>query len=452
MSLNDCITMTASTDYKNFQKLYKRIALSFISLSVTLLIFTTLISIRYITNAKGRDFLISSQPVGGEKSMDYTQGIFYSEGMRLTRETTHLPFPNLSEEIVLLGKNDRPDASHTFLKLLLGLKSSGEVKEYHLGDKGYLGISPGQQEGLGFHQAKTPFWFVPILENKELKILSGFAYEDTVQHEWVEEEAEFIIDKSSHSTIKKIRSPEFLKILQSMQYFLIWPEDRLLQMYGGENFKDLKGAVRLACKTSLGWQMIFIKQGDGLVYRTGEWSLTHFGPQTKDAPIALVENIGDKVYIKVWDITGFDSAVIEIPLAKISSSPIQLSDIMTEIRQRTLQSISCKMGNKKTILKKGDWIVKYPSGWKILETKQEMQNFLNYQIDGELLIFEKLERKKHQTIFHGTWFDKTRSQVQWVVAPIGEAPAKKTPVKNTKISKDLVEDPQPELDVLDELY
>ncbi len=444
--------MEQSIDYKHFQKLLRKVRTLFILLTVILLFLMAWSYFPFILNSKEELFLAGHNP-RLERFIAYPQGLFQSEGMKLHHETTHIPFPNLSEEIVLLGKNDRPDASHTFLKLLLGIKSSGEIKEINLGDKGYLGASTTKEEGLGFQQIKTPFWFVPILENKQLKILSGFSYEDTLQHAWIEEEAEFLIDKTITPSMKKPRSPEFAKLLQSMQHFIIWPADLLLQMYGGEQFNNVKGSVRMACKTMTGWQMVFIKEGDGLIYKEGEWVLSQFGPSTKEAPIAIVEKItAQKVTLKVWDISGFDSTILDIPLTKIPSSSIQLSGIISSMRQRTLQSISCKLGNKKTILKKGDWIIHYPSGWKVLETKQEMQNYLNYQIDGELLIFEGLERRKHQTFFKGTWFDKTRSQTHIISCPISEPPMKKPITQNVKTVKDPRHNLEMELDALDELY
>jgi hypothetical protein len=122
------------------------------------------------------------------------------------------------------------------------------------------------------------------------------------------------------------------------------------------------------------------------------------------------------------------------------------------MRQRTLQSISCKIGSKKTILKKGDWLLKLPGGWKVLESKQEIQNYLSYQLEGELLIFEGLERNKRQTTFKGTWFDKTRSQVYHLSTSLSDAAPKKPVLKTTKMTKDLPQDPQNELDAFDELY
>lgn len=441
--------MTQSIDYNHFRKLAKGANVTFISLILILLALIGVSYGYYLSQNPARDLFLAGRNQRIDRFVAYPQGLFQAEGMRLTHETAHIPFPNLSEEILLLGKNDRPDASHGFLKLLLGLKSSGEIKEFNMGDKGYLGASMAHLEGLGFQAIKTPFWFVPVLEDKKLKVVSGFSYENTVLHEWVEQEAEFIIDK----TPPKERSLEFTKILQSMQYFLIWPEDLLLTLYGGEKYHSLKGCVRMACKTENGWQMVFIREKDGLVFKESEWEITDFGPATRDCPIAIVEKISDqKVFLKVWDVSGFDSATLEISLAKLPSPSIVLSDIITDTRQRTLQSISCKIGSKKTILKKGDWVLRLPSGWKILETKQEIQNYLSYQLEGELLIFEGLERNKRQTTFKGTWFDKTRSQVYYISTPLSEAAPKKTGIKTTKMTKDLPPDPQNELDAFDELY
>ncbi|MBI5273796.1 MAG: hypothetical protein HY860_01935, partial [Chlamydiales bacterium] len=116
-----------------------------------------------------------------ESYISYPRGVIYSGPLLLHHENMQIPFPNLSEELVLIGRNDRPDASHKFLTLLLGLKHCGETKECILGDKSYLDFCNDMQSSLRFQYTKTPFWIVPIADDKNIKIISGLTIEDAKQ-------------------------------------------------------------------------------------------------------------------------------------------------------------------------------------------------------------------------------------------------------------------------------
>ncbi|MBI5274176.1 MAG: hypothetical protein HY860_03890, partial [Chlamydiales bacterium] len=278
------------------------------------------------------------------------------------------------------------------------------------------------------------------------------------QKKIIEEEAEFLINKESSLLLNKIRTEEFQKIIQSLQLLSAWPSDQFLELYGGDSYGRLVGCARIAFKIDNGWQMLFVREQDGLVFKDQEWKLSDFGEHTKNYPIAVVEKITQEhLELRVWDVSGYDSSMVKINIYTPQSSVV-LENVFAHIRQRTLQSISCKMNSKSTILRKGDWVLHTKSGWRVLQSKEDIHSYINYQLEGELFVFDGIDKQRNQGFLLGKLFDATRGEVKAIRLPLidNNAVAKTSkPAKAVKVQKGpppATDGLEEELDLMDELY
>ncbi len=300
-------------------------------------------------------------------------------------------FEPLVLELVLLGKNTRPDAG-ALSRICLGLKSSGEKQELVSGQKLFLN---GQGNSYQFSETETDLSLLPLA-------LAGS--EVLLQIETASGKKEEIILKPSALFQRSLEEESYVQCLKKGK---MWAPDLFLNQWGGEEYRALSAKHKVEIEN----KVYFLSLGDVLWWDNGEWKI---GTSVlEDAPAAkLISTSAQGLTLEVWDATGYLSSLIEIPLHLGSKVSLKAEEVITSVRPRSATEITCQLGKRRVIVKEGDWWIKTDRRWRSLRTADDLEAFLHHDIQGELFIFEKIENMKGKISLKARCFDKMRTESQ----------------------------------------
>lgn len=363
--------------------------------------------------------------------------------LALSSEIQSFPFPDLSGEILFLAKNTRPDASLYDIKMQLGLK----------GNKKSLSLTPGQtlylaydQEHLNFSKEVTPLWIKPKLDEKgEDWLEMGIDLTNDEGEKLLDEMREFKVNqKWKPKELNEVVDSELKVAALALKEGKWWGPDKLYERYGGEEFLDYKGKERLEIQMDREKKILFINEGDTYIWKDNEWIPSNM---TKEYPLAKVIAISPyKAEWQIWDKSGMESVFLTFNKERSSVISLRIEDVFTRLRRRTSSRVSCRIDNRATIMKEGDWIVHTATGWHTIKNYYEVEALLALKIMGDLFIFDGLEKVDGKEVFCGTLFNPMRTEQHYVRLPMtqiksGEhSPPTKNPF-STKIGPLAPEEP-----------
>ncbi|MBP9841416.1 MAG: hypothetical protein KBC64_03205 [Simkaniaceae bacterium] len=307
---------------------------------------------------------------------------------------TSFPFPDIDKTILPLAFNTRPDASYP-PEVLIQVENS------------FLSISSGQKVYLSFENgiSLSPFPTSLSLKNE---VKEDGSIEMEVGVKVLESE------KKNSFRFEDLKRDVTIAEAISLKEGDILGPDCLLELYGGREYQKKKGKMRLK---SLEGHLLFIQQGDLLSFKEGKWVL---GSQ-KNLPLAQVLSINpSEVQFKVWDVSGLNSESFKVSSQKSAPPLPQPATLFTKLKRKTATKVSCRLGQKTVILKKGDWLIRTKSGWRPLTTAKEISDCIHYKLQGELFICDGIEKNQ----FTGTFFNEVRTVSQKIRLPFGEGKKK----------------------------
>jgi hypothetical protein len=297
----------------------------------------------------------------------------------------------LVQELVLLGKNTRPD-SGILSRIHLGFKSSGAKQELISGQKLFIAK---QGAGFQFSEAETDLSILP---------LSLTGNEVLLQIQNSSDKKEEIILAPSSLFQPALEEEAYV---QSLKKGKMWAPDLFLNQWGGEEYRDLSSKH----KVEIDEKVYFLSVGDTLWWDGSEWKIG--SSILEDAPMAkLMAATSRDLKLEVWDSTGYVSSSVVIPLCQGSKASHKAEEVITSVRPRSASEITCQLGKRRVIVKEGDWWVKTERRWRPLRTADDLEAFLHHDIQGELFIFEKIESTKGKITLKGRSFDKMRTETE----------------------------------------
>jgi hypothetical protein len=296
----------------------------------------------------------------------------------------------LAEELVVMGKNHRPDVAGQSV-ISIGIKSSGDQREVRCGEKLYLS-SAG--ESYRFSETKSEVALLPISSEGE----------EVVFH--IEPTSEQLRLKPSQLFRT---SQEDEPYLQAVRKGKLWGSDQLLHSFGGEEYYNLG----IQHKVELGSRVYFLSVGATLWWDGNAWVPEGCSGECQGAPLAqLISSHAEGLQMEVWDQTGYEHVKVEVPLQHSLPSTLKPNEMMTAVRPRSPTEITCQLGARRVIVHEGDWWLKTGRRWRPVRTSRDLEALLHHEIQGELVMFEKIEVGKGNVTVRGRCFDRMRVQSQ----------------------------------------
>ena len=298
-------------------------------------------------------------------------------------------FESLVKELVVIGKNRRPD-SGALSMISLGFKTSGAQQQIISGQKLYLAAVGGSYT---FTDEKTDLTICPLP-------MTG---SDVLIQIETPSKKEGVVLTSCPLFERSLEDESYVQTLKKGK---MWPTDLFLHQWGGEEYRDLSSKH----KVEIDHQVYFLSVGDLLWWDGSQWKMGQGA--LEDAPLAkLITTSSQGMVFEVWDPSGFLSSHITMDLQS-SKAPQRVEEAITSVRPRSPSEITCQLGKRRVIVKEGDWWIKTDRRWRALKTAEDLEAFLHHDIQGELFIFEKIENVKGRTVVKGRCFDQMRSESQ----------------------------------------
>lgn len=340
--------------------------------------------------------------------------------LKISSELKSFPLPDLKREMRFLGKNTRPDATIYDLLIHVGLKESGQSLKVVSGQKLYLTYVEGNSPYLQFSSDPTPLWMMPHLsESGETLVELGVCLLTEGNEKLVEEKKTFAIEDLLKKEDPVHKDLIFEQATTSLKEGKWWQPDLLFDNYGGEEFRAIKDYERLEFLSEEGSSVVHLKRGDTLAWKNGKWAPTKVGKNSRGFPIAHAKSLTNKkIEWELWNKDGLEKGSVSHTKQDAPKLNFRLEDVFSRIRQRTISRISCRISNKATILKSGDWILHTSSGWRVLKSLREIEDVLTFQTKGELFVFDGVEKNEGKSFFVGMLFDPMRTQQQSVKIPL----------------------------------
>ncbi|MEM8727314.1 MAG: hypothetical protein AAGE99_01165 [Chlamydiota bacterium] len=363
--------------------------------------------------------------------------------LALSPEIRSFPFPGLSGEIVFLGKNTRPDMVAYQRKLHIGLKGTEESVKINPGQIAYLAY---EDKHLHFSKEVTPLSIQPRLdENGEIRLRMAIRLGNDRGEKLLDEVREFRMEQQRLvKEIDQVVDPGLRTAADALKGGKWWGPDKLFESYGGKEFEKFKGQERIELLSGKGNPILFIAQGATFSWKGGEWIPA---VETEGFPMGKVVAISPyKVEWQLWDKEGMESVSLIFNKENMSAIPGRLEDIFTKLRRKASSRVSCRIGNRVTILKEGDWLVRTAKGWHTIKNDYEIKALLNLNFRGDLFIFDRIEKRGGKEFFCGTLFNPMRTEQRCIRLPIARTrnSNRSLPAKNpfsTKIRPSTIDNP-----------
>ncbi|WP_201456426.1 hypothetical protein [Chlamydia sp. 17-3921] len=332
--------------------------------------------------------------------------------------------PDLRQEVVFLGSNDRPDALKS--KFSLALASSGDRYTAAPGEKVYLCTEPSSQGVMyTFSTSPTELWLecrsVGIEGRIEVKVrLIGTT--KTMISSPKERETLFLgasMRAISSWEIGGIKVDASFPVKQKMRRVGL---DKFLLMHGGVEYADkaVKERIDFTSASEENYSR-YLSVGDFLLWDGEFWqSCGAFRGESASVPLLEVKKIDDKVIvIDLWNVGG--TARQSVSLAKTLSSPIEITDVLRELEFVGMRSWSrpiVLLGKQRLILSPNDWVLRTITGWEKLSSPQQIQDYVSGKLSGPLMVFEKLEKEGANFVLRGHVFNSQRTLVETITLPL----------------------------------
>jgi hypothetical protein len=307
------------------------------------------------------------------------------------------PLPFLTKELIILGKNNRPERQAREGFFLLGLKSSQE--EIIVAERQPIFLMKGEDNKWHFSLSKTPLCLFSTMAEGNKVVVHVISSLDEGR------EGDFQL-KCFDKTGDLIENTPYVKALKSAKF---WGHDLLIQNYGGSDYRDLlkKNKIEVEGK------VYFVGEDDLLMWKDGRWHLVSLKNIEPLTPIAkVISSIPTEICLQIWDESGFHTLITKKAVERVPKIGHKLEELFSSIRMRTPSEITCLMGKRRVILKEGDWWLKMDVGWKKLKTMNDIEDYLDHRLRGELFIFESIVADKGKVILKGTSFDVMRTDMQ----------------------------------------
>lgn len=320
-------------------------------------------------------------------------------------------FAALTREIVLLGKNSRPDAQADGAQIALRLASSGEERRVKMGVPVFLDMrlgGNGTMESLKFSNEPTPIWIaLRDLDAQSIAVDVGESplFADVEKRQFTIKMAEGsgqLENQIAYATLKNGR---------------LLGQDLFYLYQGGEAYQGMAKKQKIELVGLSAPYALYVEPGDLLFWKEDKW---HVGADA-EATVAKVQGFdGSGMMFQVWNASGFESAQVKMDKRK-SETSLSMEKYLENVRIRTATQVTGLLGGKRVIIKKGDWLLKTKNGWRNLRTVGDIQGYLKGDLVGQLFVFDSIEiAVDGLPVMLGRLYDESRTNLQGVTLAINQ--------------------------------
>ncbi|OGN62871.1 MAG: hypothetical protein A3F09_00015 [Chlamydiae bacterium RIFCSPHIGHO2_12_FULL_49_11] len=296
-----------------------------------------------------------------------------------------IPFPytalpeKLRSSLIFLSVFERE--GETFHHLALGNEvfSVPDGKPFYLRfQDGLYSISEKPELIRIIPSKKTPF-------SADFRISVGGEYEE-------------VLSKHVTRHIFDFALPVYKRAFTLFSRACLYPSDKLIDLYAGEKFGELRNKVRLMSD-----RIVFLGEGE-----TKGYDAQLKPAREGDAVIFLqCEKIGDvEARFRLVDEKGIFVKQIILPLNQNRTEPVDPSGILIGPYMRSNRSFFATLSDKKILIRTGDWITCHRGHWKLVSRPEEIEQLLFSVPSEPVIIIDKIAGDRKEIRY--SYFDANR--------------------------------------------
>jgi hypothetical protein len=324
----------------------------------------------------------------------------------------------IAEELSLISFNSRPDVLQKDAKILVAAQGGKEQMIIPNGKMLFL-QERSEGKGLEFSESATALWAKPILlDNGSVLVEAGRKLISKEGALVGEEKGEFIASLQKSATFRHQEGQ--ITCLSELKKGIYLGQDPLIGLYGGKEYAEWKDKVKLEFSSEGRTYAVFVGLNDFLQFKDKEWRFVPQQAIDPHLPLAQTVAVSSKgVELQAWDESGFFCVSVAVDAAsKPGASGVTHDLLPGSLRMRSNTQVSCVLGKKRLILKKGDWLLKTAAGWRNLRRADEIEDCLFHRVKGELFIVDGIEKQQGKSVLQGHLFDPYRTAVNLIHLPI----------------------------------
>ncbi|HXF29081.1 MAG TPA: hypothetical protein VN457_04465, partial [Chlamydiales bacterium] len=316
-------------------------------------------------------------------------------------------------------------------KLLLGIRGQPEPTAIQLNEKAYLTHDPRPHVArwsISPSNSPTPLFLE--IEVKDGQIIAHLKMKDH-EGKLIEEPYEFahfvlpeMTPPVSHETLTQWRiGTDHVDGSILQRHKARWfGQDLFLQMYGGAEFAFTKECERLEFEENGRYYNIFIKPDDLIAFGDDGWEVVEAGKQSYHKPLLHVKKIDDaSIAFDLWENDGKMKLFLELRKSLEPPFTPTLNDFKL-VGARSRKDWIAEISGKRELIRDDDWILYSQGKYKRLTKVEDLDNYVEGVIRGELIVFEGVKRAGNEMCLTGVRFNEMRTQTSPVQIPVYKAP------------------------------
>ena len=195
-------------------------------------------------------------------------------------------------------------------------------------------------------------------------------------------------------------------------------------MYGGEEDAFTSGCEQIQFEKDTTLYSCYVKEGDLLCFEENQWKKVEPGPNSREKPLLQVKTVNEQnILFELWDNDGKRKITLELQKTIDATPTTNLFDIKL-VGARSRKDWIAEISGKRTLLRSDDWLLCQDGKCERIHSKTQLDDYVNGNIQGELIALEGTARIDNQTCLVGTKFNVSKSVATQISLPSTSLPIK----------------------------
>lgn len=328
--------------------------------------------------------------------------------------------PDLRAQLLYYGKNLRPDSTKDRSVVLLGIRGDQALMTAQSGDVIYLTLS--NKNGMhrwAFNENNqpTPVSIMADCIDDEVAIQLSVTTQDGTVIKDPPDLASFRLREIPLPPMTTVSSGwhigehpvdnGYLAKLKTKWF----GQDRFLTLYGGKEYEREMEKERIQFEGPDGEYAVFVKEQDTLSFIDGRWIPTALGEESIGNPLLVVKKVEERrILLDLWDEEGRRRITLEVGRTPDQHPNPQKLDLKL-LGARSKSNWILSILGKRTPVRADDWILFQESGFKIISSEAEIDDYIQGRLKGSLLVLDDVEKDTQGTFLRGSLFSVSHAEM-----------------------------------------
>lgn len=330
----------------------------------------------------------------------------------------YMEMPDLRRHLIYYGKNGRPDTNQEQPTMHFAFAQNKIPSSLEPGKRLYILYDKKQtppQYVFSPNNNETHLWIEAKVSENQALITIGMKFEDEHGEESIAyselqlPEKEYVRFGNAVWEMGNFRVDGTLLARQKARWYGL---DRFLEKHGGNEFEEMISKHRVDFGEGDDAYSVYLGVGSYLIWKDNRWQNVKAGDVSLNSPILSVKKIEDRIMnLELWDVDGKGKIVLNLIRSNEAWTPKNLEEQFKFIGARTKSQLIFEVKEERMLLRPNDWLVLTETGWKKLETPDEIDQYVERKLVGPLFVFDQIERKDDRQVISGTLFNAARTEM-----------------------------------------